>query len=259
MSAASTKFLNYKRYDLNTADATILERGGWLTSDSLNFAFASLCNKDGRLDHDSFGFLNPLSIMMLTHGDADTTASIVEDCDLLSKDLIFIPLNDASATNTHNRGTHWRLLIFCKSSKSFHLYDSGGSSSANGQTDLGTQGNVLVERLAPFLVNAPKISLGGFAKRQPTTCRTVVEPCPRQQNGYDCGMYVFCLVELLCFAFSTPEHGLQSPSDLVDKIQRTITPDYVTEQRLKLFQKAVALRKEWQNVKQEEGTGERKA
>jgi hypothetical protein len=45
----------------------------------------------------------------------------------------------------------------------------------------------------------------------------------------------------------------------VDKIPRTITPDYVTEQRLKLFQKAVALRKEWQNVKQEEGTGERKA
>ena len=63
----SNKFLNYKRYDLSHTDAEILQRGGWLTSDILQFAFACLCNNDdGSLSHDRFGFLNPLTIMMLT-------------------------------------------------------------------------------------------------------------------------------------------------------------------------------------------------
>jgi sentrin-specific protease 8 len=253
-TSSPAKFLNYKRYDLNESDATILERGGWLTSDVLNFGFACLCKKDGRLDHDQYAFLNPLTIMMITHGDSETVASIVEDCQLLSKELIFIPLNDASATSSLNRGTHWRLLVFSKKSKSFHLYDSSSSNSFNvGETDLGRQGNFLVERLAPFLVNSTK-SVDSFAAVELSSYTTAVESCPQQENGYDCGMYVFCLVDLMCSAFSKNDHGLHSPHDLADVVKKNITPSYVTQKRIELYQEAIRLRGIWQKQLQTSAT-----
>jgi sentrin-specific protease 8 len=227
----SNKFLNYKRYDLSHTDAEILQRGGWLTSDILQFAFACLCNNDdGSLSHDRFGFLNPLTIMMLTHGDPETQASLVEDCAMISKELIFIPLNDADATNKSLRGTHWRLLVYCKRSSSFHLYDS--NSKHSGGSDLGTQANGLVQCLSPFLVGTTSNS-----------CHKVQETCPQQENGYDCGMYVVCVVEHLYLTFlSDTNVTLKSPSDAKDTIQEIVTQQKVSERRNFLYDRATELR-----------------
>ena len=231
----SNKFLNYKRYDLNQSDATILKSGGWLTSDCLQFAFASIINNsDGSLTHSKFAFLNPLTIMMLSHGDTETQASIVEDCDLTAKDLIFIPLNDADATSSTNRGTHWRLLIYCKSNASFHLYDS--SSSSSGGTDLGTQANGLVNCLAPFLSNTN----GQVGK----TCTCVQEKCPQQENGYDCGAFVISIVKFLYTSFSNEAHTCVSPSDVSNSMLECVTQEQVTKDRVGLYTRAVELRQE---------------
>ena len=234
------KFLDWKRYELSQSDADILQHGGWLTSDIFTFAFAVLCDKDGWLTHDHFSFVNPLNIMMLMHGDDADAACVVEDLSLTSKDLLFIPLNDADATNARQRGTHWRLLVFCKSTQTFHLYDS--SSRSTGGEDFGAQANALVARLSPFLISDDS----SHQKRQ--------EPCPQQVNGYDCGMYVISLVQFLCSSFSNKDHGKEgkdsnsdrtipdSPSDLAASIKELITPEYVTERRLQLLEEAVRLR-----------------
>ena len=246
----SNKFLNYKRYDLNQSDATILKSGGWLTSDCLQFAFASIINNsDGSLTHSKFAFLNPLTIMMLSHGDTETQASIVEDCDLTAKDLIFIPLNDADATSSTNRGTHWRLLIYCKSNASFHLYDS--SSSSSGGTDLGTQANGLVNCLAPFLINQNGQVGETFTLLKPRThmnsarrCTCVQEKCPQQENGYDCGAFVISIVKFLYTSFSNDAHTYASPSDVSNSMLECVTQEQVTKDRVGLYARAVELRQE---------------
>jgi len=252
------KFLDWKRYELSQSDADILQHGGWLTSDIFTFAFAVLCDKDGWLTHDHFSFVNPLNIMMLMHGDDADAACVVEDLSLTSKDLLFIPLNDADATNARQRGTHWRLLVFCKSTQTFHLYDS--SSRSTGGEDFGAQANALVARLSPFLISDDS----SHQKRQEPCPQQVngydsshqkrQEPCPQQVNGYDCGMYVISLVQFLCSSFSNKDHGKEgkdsnsdrtipdSPSDLAASIKELITPEYVTERRLQLLEEAVRLR-----------------
>jgi hypothetical protein len=73
------KFLDWRRWDLSAADARVLQRGGWLTADHFNFAFGVLCgHPEGALLHACFGFVNPLTVMMLRYGDAATAASVVE-------------------------------------------------------------------------------------------------------------------------------------------------------------------------------------
>jgi sentrin-specific protease 8 len=243
----SQKFLDWKRYELSQSDAEILQHGGWLTSDIFTFAFALLCNKDGWLTHDQFSFINPLNIMMLMHGDDEDAACVVEDLALMSKDFLFIPLNDADATNARERGTHWRLLVFCKSTNTFHLYDS--SSRSTGGSNFGFQTDALVARLSSFLISSG------------SRCQKIQEPCPQQVNGYDCGMYVISLVQFLCSSFSSVDLRKEacavgnaertipgSPSELAASIKELVTPEYVTKRRLLLLAEAVRL----QQVSEEE-------
>ena len=76
----------------------------------------------------------------------------------------------------------------------------------------------------------------------------------QQENGYDCGMYVFCLVDLMCSAFSKNDHGLHSPHDLADVVKKNITPSYVTQKRIELYQEAIRLRGIWQKQLQTSAT-----
>ena len=90
----------------------------------------------------------------------------------------------------------------------------------------------------------------------------VREPCPQQQNGYDCGMYVFCIVELIFRAFmltlsessgadagcrqeSAAAKAIQSPSELAARISAELTPQVVSARRSQLYASAQALREEW--------------
>ena len=72
------KFLDWKRYDLSVDDAKILQSGGWLTADHFNFGFGLLCgHPEGSLQHPNFGFVNPLTVMMLRYGACSLLPLIV--------------------------------------------------------------------------------------------------------------------------------------------------------------------------------------
>jgi Ulp1 family protease len=174
---------------------------------------------------------------------------------LASKQCVFVPLSDADPTDSARRGTHWRLLVYSRPSHSFHLYDSsdGGRTGARG---LSRDDSALVRQLA-----------GALRSPRDDTYTAVREPCPQQQNGYDCGMYVFCIVELIFCAFmpsatsssagsskeldsnilseSVAMKAVQSPSELAARLSNELTPSAVTARRLQLFASARALREEW--------------
>ena len=180
---------------------------------------------------------------------------MVEDCKLLEKTLTFIPLCDASPTDEHQRGTHWRLLVYCRLSLSFHLYDSSRIYSSGKY--VSHEDSILVTRLMQALIPS---NLEG---------KVIQEKCPQQQNGYDCGMYVFCIVELLFNAFigaveestnTLVDHetskvnlnvgvqtgqAISSPHDLSSRILAEITPSVVSARRQRLYDSARELREQW--------------
>ena len=185
----------------------------------------------------------------------DASSSIIhcfqKDLGLASKQCVFVPLSDADPTDTTRRGTHWRLLVYSKPSHSFHLYDSSDGGSKRGR-GLSHEDRVLVRQLSGALHST------GRAKE----CSMVRELCPQQQNGYDCGMYVFCIVELIFRAFmlthsepsdadaeSHPESAaakaIQSPTELASRISAELTPQAVSARRSLLYTSAQALREEW--------------
>ncbi|WP_349643560.1 Ulp1 family isopeptidase [Bradyrhizobium genosp. SA-3] len=80
-------------------------------------------------------------------------------------DFLFLPMNDASATDLNHRGSHWSLLLVDRRDRNnpvaYH-YDS-----SKGHND--SPAAMLAQRVGANLQNAP---------------------IRQQRNGYDCGVFV---------------------------------------------------------------------
>ncbi|WP_253626049.1 Ulp1 family isopeptidase [Bradyrhizobium sp. USDA 4515] len=115
-------------------------------------------------------FVDPLMAFRVGQGtDADALVAfhlIVDDRDGNdTADFLFLPVNDASATDLDRRGSHWSLLLVDRRDRdgpvAYH-YDS-----AQGYND----------RPAAMLAARMEADLQGASMRQ-------------QRNGYDCGVFV---------------------------------------------------------------------
>ena len=56
------------------------------------------------------------------------------------------------------------------------------------------------------------------------------EDCPQQHNGFDCGVYVLAIAELLCLAAPAAELG-RAPAETAAAAVRGLTPTAITEKR----------------------------
>lgn len=92
--------------------------------------------------------------------------------------LIFIPLNNNSDPTRVAGGSHWSLLVYVKNLNRFLYYDSMNDNNLSDSKRMAS-------KLA-FLQN-------------PKDLRNLVEikKTPQQKNGYDCGVYVCCLIEYI--------------------------------------------------------------
>ncbi|XP_010874017.1 sentrin-specific protease 8 [Esox lucius] len=195
--------LSYQDSLLRRSDVALLEGPHWLNDQVIGFAFEYFATELFKGLGETVIFISPEVAQFIKYASCpEELAQFLEPLGLATRRWVFLAVNDNS--NQTAGGSHWSLLLFCRDVGRFGHYDSqsGGNS---------LHARLIATKLEPFL---------GPGRHMPV----VEEPCPPQQNSYDCGMYVICNAEALCER-ATLEGSLQLPV-------QTITPTYITQKRI---------------------------
>ncbi|KAF3788421.1 NEDD8-specific protease 1 [Nymphaea thermarum] len=180
------KILSYNDVVLRRSDLDILN-GPYLLNDRIvEFYFSYLsstcCSSEVLLVPPSISFWIANCPIL------EDVKDVVAPLRLQDRKLIIFPVNNNEDVSVAEGGSHWSLLSYYKTCNLFEHYDSFGSLNKRHAMKLckGIKG----------LVGAPE-TMSNFRE-----CNT-----PQQMNGYDCGLYMLAIAELLCSCH------LQEPND----------------------------------------------
>ncbi|XP_047218426.1 sentrin-specific protease 8 [Girardinichthys multiradiatus] len=195
--------LSYQDSLLRRSDVCLLEGPYWLNDQVIGFVFEYLANERFRVLGDAVIFISPEVTQFIKCASCpDELALFLEPLNLPSRRWVFLAVNDNS--NQTAGGSHWSLLLYHHNSNHFAHYDSrNGSNSQHARR--------IASKLEPFL---------GAGRK-----RFMEEPCPSQQNSYDCGMYVICIAEVLCEKIRLEESSPRLPVQIIN-------PAYITQKRV---------------------------
>lgn len=194
--------LSFQDSLLRRSDLSLLEGPHWLNDHVIGFAFEFFSSERFKELKDSVVFISPEVTQFIKCSSSEEELSVfLEPLGLSSRSSVFLAVNDNVSASAG--GTHWSLLVFVREDNTFYHYDSqSGSNRPHAQE--------IARRLETFTSGR---SRAGFRE----------EPCPAQQNTYDCGMYVMSICEHLC-------EGLRR-EDNTRAALTNITPAYVTKKR----------------------------
>lgn len=194
--------LSYRDSLLRRSDVSLLEGPHWLNDQVIGFAFEYFSAERFRVLGETIIFISPEVTQFIKYASShEELAVFLEPLGLPSRHWVFLAVNDNS--NQTAGGSHWSLLVYHHHSSQFSHYDSqNGSNSLHACR--------IASKLEPFLCGRRKAVF-------------VEEPCPAQQNSYDCGMYVICIAEALCEK-ARVEGSPRLPVQV-------ITPAYITQKR----------------------------
>ncbi|KAI9308287.1 hypothetical protein BJ944DRAFT_246707 [Cunninghamella echinulata] len=166
--------LNYYDVDLHDYDLKTLENGEWLNDKIVEFYMEYM---ERTTVHNDILLLRPAMVHLLTYmpGDPKDLQSVLPP-QFENRRVIFIPINDGIADKAYS-GTHWSLLVFFRSSKTFFYYDSLNTSNIR-------PAKYTAKRMIPLL----GLDVEPEFK---------VIPSPQQEGTSDCGLMVLSLMDLL--------------------------------------------------------------
>ncbi|KAM9765250.1 sentrin-specific protease 8 [Menidia menidia] len=198
--------LSFQDSLLRRSDVSLLEGPHWLNDQVIGFAFEYFAAERFKALGASAAFISPEVTQFIKCASCPgELALFLEPLGLASRRWVFLAVNDNSDRSAG--GSHWSLLLFHRAAHRFAHYDSQNASNS-------LHARRIAARLEPFLGAGP----GGG--RPPVF---VEEPCPPQQNSYDCGMYVICIAEALC-----QELRMEAEPRLPAQV---ITPGYISGKR----------------------------
>lgn len=130
-------------------------------------------------------------------------AQFIAPLRITEKELLFFPINDNDSDSVG--GTHWSLLVFDGRIGRFVHYDSqevGGNFEAARMVAIKLQ-SVLNVRMKSENVTRSN-------RRSSSNQQLLVddEDFPKQENDYDCGLYVIMAVTILSELYRSPQCGL---------------------------------------------------
>ncbi|XP_072744826.1 sentrin-specific protease 8 [Anoplolepis gracilipes] len=169
--------LNYHNYVVRASDAALLERNDtWLNDIVIGFYFEYLDQQYKKDNKKQLLFIDPAVTQLLKMQECPSQYDIfLEPIEAASYDFIFFPLNDCEGNEPG--GSHWSLLIYSRNDEICYHYDS--SSCIN---------RFIAEKFARNIIKY-------FLDKQER--RYIEMDCPQQNNGYDCGLYVLCLADII--------------------------------------------------------------
>lgn len=167
--------LSYHDCLLRASDVALLEGPHWLNDLLIGFYFEYLDKKTNKDEKKELLFISPelTQLLKLTH--PSQYEFLLSSLDVLDSDFVFFPLNNCDRKQSAG-GSHWSLLVYSKPEQVCFHFDS--SSGFNG---------VVASEFAR--------SLTSYFLGRSKECIQV--PCPQQENGYDCGIYVLCFTDAI--------------------------------------------------------------
>ncbi|KAJ1953497.1 hypothetical protein EC988_002959 [Linderina pennispora] len=202
--------LSYHDTVLFKGDPTTLHEGQWLNDNILSFYFEYLMHDILKGD-DSVLFLKPTISYYLTHQAVSPNLLAVVPSNMDCKEVIFIPVNgqqpaDLSRPFTRRGIAHWSLLIYIRSTRTYHYFDSLAATnySAASQT----------QRRIDYLLGNELTKI-------------VMHSCPQQENGFDCGVFVVLFADVLARRYADlrlPSSPQMLDISVPDLIQRPMSP-----------------------------------
>ncbi|KAL1208582.1 NEDD8-specific protease 1 [Cardamine amara subsp. amara] len=141
--------------------------------------------------------------------DTESLKDFMKPLMLSDKDLVIFPVNDNGNVELAEGGLHWSLLVYYREANTFSHHDSfmGVNRWSAKQ---------LFEAVSPFVSN------GDAAYSECTDT-------PKQKNGYDCGVYLLAVAQVICQWFSSG--GMKNRDELWFTDVKKTVPDLVNHLR----------------------------
>ncbi|KAI4879579.1 hypothetical protein NFI96_006702 [Prochilodus magdalenae] len=159
--------LSYQDSLLRRSDVSLLEGPHWLNDQVIGFAFEYFATERFKGLGDKVCFISPeVTQFIKCTSCQEELALFLEPLRLPSRRWVFLAVNDNS--NQTAGGSHWSLLLYQRDAGHYSHFDSqSGGNSLHARR--------IAAKLETFLGAGAKVPF-------------VEEPCPSQQNSYDCGM-----------------------------------------------------------------------
>lgn len=196
------KVLSFGDVLLRQGDLDILSGPFWLNDRIIEFYLQYLQSKATPLERVML--VGPsVTFWLAKCPGIDDARSTLASLQFGKKEVVLFVINDNEQVETKEGGSHWSLLLYQRSTSSFHHFDSLGKSNW---------------RPAKALVH----------KLQPVTGTSTInmEPTPQQVNGYDCGMYVLAIANVIWDTLVVKGHVENLPS-VAALIKQTVTESFV--------------------------------
>lgn len=170
--------VNFHDSLLRQSDLDELGRSCWLTDSVITFAFEYFSHQQYSVLKHRVAFIGPEVTQFIKCYEHRAELDVfLEPLKLERRDYVFLAIND-NISVTSAGGTHWSLLLFDRSQALVKHYDSFGDVNR-------VAAQQVMRKITPYL-----------------RCNGVrfehERDAPRQQNAFDCGMYVISIAEALC-------------------------------------------------------------
>lgn len=185
-------------------DHELLTGPYWINDVIISFIFQYYRGEIYRNQLHLVSYIPPDITQIIKMLDSDEEiAQFIAPLRLEDKDLMFFPINDNDQDEAG--GTHWSLLVFNKHLGRFTHYDSqeiGRNFEAARMVAIKLQSALNVKLKSENMTRSNR--------RTSSNQQLLVddEDFPKQENEYDCGLYVIMAVTILSELYRSPNCGL---------------------------------------------------
>lgn len=168
--------LSYHDSLLRKSDVKLLQGPYWINDTIIGFYFEYLEKKYSSLGSKESLFISPELTQLLKLTEASSYEILLDPIDAKSSSFIFFPLNNCDSRESAG-GSHWSLLIYSHPEKTCYHFDSSkGLNAAVAKS--------FAKSILTFFCGKGS---GNYSEMNN----------PQQDNGYDCGLYVLCIADLI--------------------------------------------------------------
>ncbi|XP_029034138.1 sentrin-specific protease 8-like [Osmia bicornis bicornis] len=211
--------LSYYDCLLRASDVALLQGTHWLNDVIIGFYFEYLDQRYNGTGEKEFYFISPELTQLLKMTDPSQYSIFLDPVNVSNSKCIIFPLNNCDKKDAAG-GSHWSLLVYSKQEKTCYHFDSskGFNSSIASK---------FAKNIMSCILNENNLN-GKFVEAD----------CPQQDNGYDCGIYVLCLTDVIVqYVLKTGRVGGCDCSEVkrLSQLKRTQLLNLINELKRKLI------------------------
>ncbi|KAJ3381668.1 SUMO1 sentrin specific peptidase 8 [Chytriomyces hyalinus] len=200
---------------LRSSDVHLINGPHWINDAVIAYAFELLLHPSSSI------LMTPAVAHLLVNLDQESALGLSASMSLDKAETVFIPVNDSTELDSPG-GSHWSLLVYSRAANAFFYYDSLNKYNISAAKR--------VQRRFAKLIQKHKGDAAPYFQEMDVQA---------QINGYDCGMYVIAMTQLLLSRVSATEAGVSGkPGDQsLWRMRTCLTPETVAKTRVWLYEK----------------------